>query len=125
MKLRALLFSTFYVTTLLLTSCSKNKDLNVQVKDSDTEYSFTAQYNRDKTLAVQQYVNAALKPNRIFADHQEKIAKDIRLADGSVFRLESSPGDFSIEFGKKDNSDASYENIRKICSGIKEIVTEK
>jgi len=108
-----------------MAACSNTEDLKVAVVDSDTHYKFSAQYNRAKTVTVQQYVNASLKPNRIFADHQEKIAKDIRLADGSVFRLESSPGDFSIEFGKKENSDASYENIRKICSGIKEIVTEK
>ncbi|MCF0050398.1 hypothetical protein LXM25_10040 [Dyadobacter sp. LJ53] len=116
---------TLQLTLILLTSCSNNDNLNVRVKDSDTQYTFTAQYDRGKTIAVQQYVNAMLKPNRIFADHDEQVEKDIKLTDGAAFYLESSPGDLTIEFEKQKNSKAAYSKIRKLCLGIKEVVAGK
>ncbi|SKC03768.1 hypothetical protein [Dyadobacter psychrophilus] len=125
MKSKLFSLSIVYAIMLLFTSCSNHKDLAVSVKDSETDYIFAAQYDRSKTIAVQQYINEALKPNRIFADHSEEVVKDIKLTDGSVFHLESSPGDFTVEFEKNKNSKGSYDNMRKVCLGVREIVAGK
>ncbi|MCE7038810.1 hypothetical protein [Dyadobacter sp. CY312] len=124
MKLKEKIIAQLFLSVLILTSCSRNKDLKVSVKDSDTEFIFTAHYDRKKTVEVQQYVNKMLKPNRIFADHEEDAEKDIKLANGTTFHVESTPGDMLVKFNKQDNNNAAYQEMRELCQGIREIVVD-
>jgi hypothetical protein len=123
MKRFVLSILSFTVFTIL--SCNKPDDLKLSVKDTDSQYKFSAQYDQRKTIAVQQYLNTRLKPNRIFSDHTEDVEKDIKLTDGTVFHLESSPGKLEIELEKKQNSSASYQNMREVCLEVRDIVMEK
>ena len=124
MKIQEKIIVTLFLLVLIFTSCSGNKDLKVSVKDSDEEFVFTARYDRKKTVEVQQYVNKSLKPNRIFSDHEEDAVKDVKLANGSTFHVESTPGDLLVTFNKQDNSDAAYYEMRELCKGIREIVVD-
>jgi hypothetical protein len=108
---------------LLSVACSSSGDLKVAVKDTDSEYRFTAHYDKSKTVATQQMINRSIKPNRIFVDHEDDIDKEIKLVDGTVFHLDSSPGDLKIVFDKSANNAHSYDMIRKLGESIKEVVT--
>jgi hypothetical protein len=123
--MKGLVLSIMSLTLFIMSSCNKSDNLSISVKDTDSRYQFSARYDRKKTIAVQQFVNTALKPNRIFADHEEELKKDIKLDDGSEFHLDSSLGDFVIEFEKDKNSDTAYENVKKLCKGVKEVIERK
>ncbi|REA56633.1 hypothetical protein DSL64_26285 [Dyadobacter luteus] len=110
---------------LIAVACSSSGDLKVAVKDSDDEYRFTAHYDKSRTVATQQMINRAIKPNRIFVDHEDDIDKEIKLVDGTTFHLDSSPGDLEIVFDKSANTAHSYEMIRKLGESIKKVVTNE
>jgi hypothetical protein len=108
-----------------LGSCSKSGDLKVSVKDSESEYRFSANYDRSKTIAAQQTINRAVKPNRIFADHDDHVDKEIKLVDGTTFYLNSAPGNMEITFDKRTNNVHSYEMIKKLGESVREVVTSE
>lgn len=116
------LLSILAITMLLLTACSKKQDVKITETNSDHSYKFVADYNREETVQMQQYMNRTLNPNRIFVDHEDDIDKEIKLADGTVFNLKSMPGALSIHIDGRKNSAEAVGRIKNMCEGIKKIV---
>lgn len=110
------------LSILLFSGCSKKQDVKITETDSEQGYWFVADYNEEETVPMQQLMNQTLKPNRIFVDHEDPIDKEIRLADGTIFHLKSTPGDLSIHIDKKNNSVAALDKVKKMCSEIRKLV---
>ena len=94
------------------------------VTESDDKYTFSANFDERRTSAVNRFVNSSLSPNVLFSGGDDRVASDTKLDDGTTFKLQSSPGELIVKVNKMENSPASVQRIRRMCEGIKEVITE-
>lgn len=101
-----------------------SKGLSITSEDSDSRgsYNFEASYPKDQTLKVINYIESDLKINSIFIGVDDKRDMDVEIPGGPKFHLKASPGYLEIELDKKKNSYQSYQRIKKLCLGIKDIL---
>jgi hypothetical protein len=116
------ILTTSFATVALLSSCNSG-DLNIKVKDADEFYRFTAIYDEQKTPRVNAFINRSIAPTSIVSD--EDIDVTTVLDDKTKFKWESSPGKMMIYLDKDENSRASYQRIKSMCQGAKEIMMAK
>jgi hypothetical protein len=101
-----------------------NPDLDISVTESDDEYKFSAYFDEARTRDVQRFVNRSIEPNGIFSGEDDRLDVDTKLQDRTSFKLKASPGELIIKISKIENTPASVARIRKMCEGIKGIITE-
>ena len=104
-------------------SCFDSEDIKISVTDSDNSYEFYAKYDKTKRREIQNFINNNLAPNRIATNEDQDVT--ITLNDKTQFELRESRGKIRIKLDKEANSPASYIRIRKMCEGIKGIISEK
>ena len=104
-------------------SCFDSEDIKISVTDSDNSYEFYAKYDKTKRREIQNFINNNLAPNRIATNEDQDVT--ITLNDKTQFELRESRGKIRIKLDKEDNSAASYIRIKKMCEGIKGIISEK
>lgn len=104
-------------------SCFDSEDIKISVTDSDDSYGFHAKYDKTKRREIQNFINKNIAPNRIATNEDQDVT--ITLNDQTQFELMESRGKIRIILDKEDNSAASYIRIKKMCEGIKVIISEK
>ena len=104
-------------------SCFDSEDIKISVTDSDDTYEFYAKFDKSKSREIQNFINRKIAPNRIIKDKNLDITTTLN--DNTQFELKESPGKIRIKLDKEDNSVASYIRIKKMCEGIKGIISEK
>ena len=113
----------------LFISCSRHRrhrhNISVSVTESHDIYKLQAEYNEDKTGAVQRYINRQIAPNGLFASTEDYFDVDTELKDKTKFYIKASPGELIIKLNKQENSYASYTRIKSICEGVTSIIKEK
>lgn len=110
----AAIFISWYV--------AKNpRGTGVSVTDSNTSYKMDAYYHSSKTPNVARYIDSCLEPAPLLFDH-DFVQSNVTLEDSIHFLIKHSAGKLLIEAQKKDNSPASLERIKQLCTGIKETI---
>jgi hypothetical protein len=127
--------TSFYLTAICLVSLSiflmwskfrvNDHDIAIAVNDDNDKYKFSASFPESKTYAVEQYVNSSIAPNRLFKSESDYFDVTTTLTDQTEFYIKGSSGRLKIEIDKKKNSIASVYRIRRMCDGIKNILTAK
>ena len=127
--------TSIYVTAFCLVSLSaflmwskfriNNHDIAIAVNDDNSKYNFSASFPDNKTYAVQQFINSSIVPNNLFKAADDYFEVTTTLADQTEFYIEESSGKLKIEIDKRKNSIASVYRIRKMCDGVKNILTAK
>ena len=92
---------------------------SIAVRSTDEAYNFKAVFPERKSKRVAEYIEDALKDERIFDKGYKKDA-EILLGDGRRFYIKSYPGFIEIDFKKDKNSFTSYQKLKDLCMGIKE-----
>ncbi|WP_221391715.1 hypothetical protein [Dyadobacter sp. NIV53] len=123
--MKRLLFSTITAVFLLSVclSCFDSEDTKISVTDSDDTYEFYAKFDKSKMGEIQNFINRKIAPSSIVTDKNMDITTTLN--DNTQFQLKESPGKIRIILDKEDNSVASYIRIKKMCEGIKGIISEK
>ena len=104
-------------------ACSNGNDLTISVTDSDDEYEFYAKFDEQKTQRVQDFINTKIAPgSSITGDHVDITTT---LDDKTQFKLEEYPGKVRIKLDKDENSTASYQRVKAICEGLKQVIEAK
>ncbi len=107
-------------------SCFYNdKDISIHVNDTNEHYEFKASYPKGETGRVQDYINESMAPNGLFSSTHDYLNVYTELKDRTKFHVKSSPGRMDIELNKDENSIESYNRIKSMCEGIKNILTKK
>jgi len=107
------------------TKYEKNYDgVEIAVHDDSDKYQMEAHYNVNNTSRVQHYINNCIEPNSLFSSDHDYLNVTTSLQDGTNYYVKSSPGHMKISIDKRKNSMASVMRIRKMCSGIKELLTK-
>ncbi|MEP6728956.1 MAG: hypothetical protein ABJC98_24230 [Bacteroidota bacterium] len=116
----------------LLFACSRHhryrihdSNLDLSVTESNSIYRLNADYNDNKTGAIQSYINGSIEPNGFFSSTEDYFDVSTELKDHTKFHIKSSPGKLEIKFYKRENSYASYKRIKKMCEGVAGILKEQ
>jgi hypothetical protein len=107
----------------LMSSCFFcEHDMSVTISDDDDEYEMDASFNRNKTHAVQVYLNEHLLNNRVAFRNRDD--EEITLDDNTTIYITTHPGQVSIKIDKEENSEESCEKVRRVCEDLKDIVAD-
>jgi hypothetical protein len=125
--------TSFYITAICLVSLSiflmwskfrvNDHDIAIAVNDDNDKYKFSASFPDSKTHAVEQYVNSSIAPNSLFKSENDYFDVTTTLTDQTEFYLKGKSGELHIEIDKRKNSNASIYRIRRMCDGVKNILT--
>ena len=103
-------------------SCFHDHDICISTSEDEEDYEMNASFNRNKNHAVQVYLNGHLLNNRTsFRNWDEE---EITLDDKTTFYISSYPGELRIKIDKAENSEESYEKVRRACEELKEILAD-
>ncbi|MBC7849756.1 MAG: hypothetical protein H7Y31_08470 [Chitinophagaceae bacterium] len=112
----------FLLICASLISCRSKHHTQISTSDSGNELRFTAFFPTSKTEKVERFIHKSLQPANLFANGHEEVDATMVLSDDTRLHIKSAAGRLKIEFDKNRNSEASYERVRKLCEGIKEII---
>ena len=105
---------------VFLSSCFHHHDICISISDDEDDYEMEASYQKNKTHAVQVYLNEHLLNNR----GSLKTTGEIILDDNTTFYINSYPGELNIKIDKAENSDESFERVREVCENLKIIIED-
>lgn len=110
------------IAALTITSgCGMNEgSQSITVKVDEKGYAFNAAYPKHKTNKIVTYIEKSLKQDHFFESTEGVKDEKVTLSDSSRFYITSESGFLKINFNKRDNSEASYQKLVKLCMGIKE-----
>lgn len=128
--------TSFYLTALCLVAMGtflvwqnlhriNNHNIAIAVHDDNDKYKFTAVFPDRNTTSVLEYINESISPNSLAKTDNDYFDVTTTLADRTEFYANESPGKLNIEIDKRKNSNASVYRIRKMCDGIKDMLTKK
>ena len=97
---------------------------DISYNESGHYYSMKAYFNKNKTRKVENYMDERIGDRSKFSFVSTRIDGQIALDDRTTFYIKKYPGQIKIRLNKYENSEASYERVREMCEGIKEILSE-
>ena len=107
----------------LLVSCGYHDNkTSISFRDKDQFYSMNAHFSKNRTRAVERYMNEKLGRQNGFSFTNTESDADFTLDDGTRFHLRKYPGHVAIKLDKSRNSDEAYHNIKSMCEGMKEVI---
>ena len=116
----------FIAFLLVMSSCFHvhDRDISITTTDDDDEYEMEASYGRNRTHAVQVYLNEHLINSSSRAFRNKTIDDEITLDDKTTVYINSYPGELRIKINKTANSEESCERVRELCEELKEILED-
>lgn len=89
---------------------------SITVSRTDDYYKFKAQFAERKSERITTYIENTLHTNGQIKDEMDGV---VQLNEGQKFHLKAAAGLIQIEFDKRDNSAASWNQLEQLCIGIK------
>jgi len=115
----------FYVLMFAsLASCRwyDNRNTDISYSEGSHYYSMKAHFNKNKTRKVDNYIDERIGDQSNMSFVNTRIAGQIALDDHTIFYIKKYPGFLEIKFDKGENSYESYQRIKAMCQGIKEVI---
>ena len=108
------------------TSCrwSDGGNTNISYNEWSHYYSMKAHFNKNKTRTVENYMDERIGDQSNMSFANTRIDGQIALDDHTIFYIKKYPGLLEIKLDKDKNSHESYQKIRAMCEGIKEVVAK-
>jgi len=107
-----------------LASCTwyDNGNMDISYNEWSHYYSMKAHFNKSKTRKVETYMDERIGDRSNMSFVSTRIDGQITLDDHTTFYIKKYPGFLEIKFNKRENSYESYQRIRAMCQGIKEVL---
>ncbi len=123
---RKLLLVSLILSSLIavLTSCHDH-DLDIAIRDDDSDYRMRIWFEEDQTLAVQRVINEHLRQHHSISLVHGYTDTDVTLDDGTVFHIKSRPGRLRINFDKDGNSEEGCDKVMEMCDEIKDMLARE
>ncbi len=114
------------IMMMLAVSCRHMNDgnISVSVTDSDDFYKVKADYDESRTSKLYRYIRKNLGSDGLFQSEDDHLDAVVQLDDHTRFYVKASPGKFLLKMDKDENSEASYDRIRKVGEGIKKVLAD-
>ncbi len=123
-KLPALFFSAIACITVACSCLHHNGNIDISYKDSGEYYSMDAYFSKEKTRDVEKYMDERIGRRSHMSFVNSRIDGTIALDDHTRFYIKKYPGRLTIKLDKDENSNESYREIKSMCQGIKDVVTD-
>jgi hypothetical protein len=81
-----------------------------------------AHFSQHKTRAVEEYMNDRIGDRGDMSFVNTRIDGQITLDDRTTFYIKKYPGFLEIKLDKDQNDFDSYQRVKAMCEGIKEVV---
>lgn len=102
-----------------------NHDVAVSINDDENQYQLSAHFDDRKTKAVENFIkHCAERYDAFRSDGGEDLDATLILDDNARVYVKSREGRLKIKFNKQENSVQSYEKVKEMCEGIKEIIVK-
>jgi hypothetical protein len=115
----------FALACITIISCHHDRDIHITTNDGDNDFYMNAHFSKHKTRAIERYMDRVLGRQRNMSFINSRIDGTIALDDHTIFYIEKHPGHIKIKLDKDKNSEESYEEIRDMCEGMKEMLTRE
>jgi hypothetical protein len=83
-----------------------------------------AYFDRRKTIEVENYMNEKIGDRSHMSFTNTRIDGQISLDDHTIFYIKKYPGFLEIKLDKDQNNFDSYQRVKAMCEGIKEVVNK-
>lgn len=122
MKKQIIVF--FALAINILSSCRwyDHGNINITYNEWSHYYSMKAHFARNKTTRVEHYMDEKIGDQSNMSFVNTRIDGQITLDDHTTFYIKKYPGFLEIKLNKNQNNFESYQRIRSMCDGIKEVV---
>ena len=121
MKRKAL--APFVLLCCSFVSCWHHRgDISINYSESDAYYSMDARFHENRTRDVEEYMDDQIGRRSNISFANTRIDGRIGLDDNTSFFIQKFPGHLKIELNKRQNSADSYQKIKSLCEGIKEVL---
>ena len=102
-----------------------DNDVSVSIQEDEEEYKLSAHFEDRKTRAVQNFITEYTTSAINFkSSNNYYIDATVTLDDDTRFYIKSKEGLLKIKFDKEQNSEESYEKVKEMCEGVKELLAE-
>jgi hypothetical protein len=129
MKKGFILIAAVVLLTGMFSSCYNYSDYNdddvaISIKENENEYKLSARFDKNKTWVVQNYIENYTENSGLFKSDNNEVEGTVTLDDNTTVYIKSKKGRLKIKLDKEENSEESYERIKDMCEGIKELLAE-
>lgn len=131
MKIRFLWVAGGLFLLSALSSCHWHRhyhDVSISINDDEDIYQLSARFDERKTVAIEKYLRQCSKSiDGSFmynGNEHDYINANLILDDDTRVFVKSHNGRLKIKFNKEENSAASYERVKDMCEGIKELLAK-
>jgi hypothetical protein len=102
-----------------------DNDLSISIQEDEEEYKLSAHFEDRKTRAVQNFIKGYTASAVNFKSKGNNyVDATVTLDDNTRFYIKSYEGRLKIKFDKEQNSEESYEKIKEMCEGVKDLLAE-
>jgi hypothetical protein len=102
-----------------------DNDVSISIQEDEEEYKLSAHFEDRKTKAVQNFIKEYTASTINFkSSNNNYIDATVTLDDNTRFYIKSKEGLLKIKFDKEENSEASYEKVKEMCEGVKDLLAE-
>ena len=122
MKKQTALFFAFVCFTLI--SCRHHANTSISLRESDHYFSMKAYFSENRTRDVEEYMDDKIGERSNMSFVNTRIDGQLSLDDRTQFYMKKSPGHVEIKLDKNENSNKSYQRIKSMCEGIKEVIAK-
>ena len=102
-----------------------DNDVSISIQEDEDEYKLSAHFEDRKTRAVQNFIKEYTASTVNFKSKGNNyVDATVTLDDNTKFYIKSKEGLLKIKFDKEQNSEESYEKIKEMCEGVKDLLAE-
>jgi hypothetical protein len=115
---------------LLVSVCSSchhvhhSGNVSISIREDEGTYKMYTYFNKDKTARIHHYINQQLGGHSSPFVHS-RMDGMLTINDKTSFYIKSEPGELEIELDKEKNSCESYQQVKRMCEGIKRVIENK
>ena len=101
-------------------------DVSISINDDEDIYQLSARFDERKTHDIEMYLKECAKSidGRYVSGGHDYIDANLILDDDTRVYVKSHDGRLKIKFNKENNSAASYERVKDMCEGIKQLLAK-
>lgn len=100
------------------------KDISITISESDHSYEFSAKYNKEKTVKIEEHIRMTMTPDDSFSSVDGKAELTMHMNDGATLYITTSPGKLKVKIKKMAYSQKSVTHLKKMCGKLKSIIDE-
>ncbi|WP_462254911.1 hypothetical protein [Ferruginibacter sp.] len=102
-----------------------DNDVSISIQEDEEEYKLSAHFEDRKTKAVQNFIKEYTASTVNFKSKGNNyVDATVTLDDNTKFYIKSYEGRLKIKFDKEQNSEESYEKIKEMCEGVKDLLAQ-